>query len=171
MTGERLSAFACVLGTVLFSAGCTGEKGSAPKRYAVTSVIDGDTIDIDDGRRIRLLGIDTPERFTDPECYGDEAFNHLAQLLGDSKVELEYDIEREDSFGRTLAWVRTSELFVNAQMVDDGFACVLIIPPNGAEYEAFLESLESGAQSANRGLWGACGNCDVPALQAGALSR
>jgi len=164
--GTRLFAFAASLGACLF-AGCTGEKsGGGAKRYAVTNVVDGDTIDVDDGRRIRLLGIDTPERFTNPECYGDEAFNHLAQMLGDSTVTLELDIEEQDSFGRTLAWVRTSNTFINAQMIDDGYACVLIIPPNGAEYETFLESLESGARTANRGLWGACGSCNVPEFQA-----
>ena len=170
MTIERTLASTLLLGALL-STGCTGEKGGGAKRYVVTNVVDGDTIDIDDGRRIRLLGIDTPERFTSPECYGDEAFNHLAQMLGDSKITLEYDIERLDAYGRTLAWVRTSDVFVNAQMIDDGFACVLIIPPNGSEYEALLESLEQGATTANRGLWGACGSCDVPAFQAGALAR
>lgn len=151
-----------LLGLFLACSACTGDGGGGAKLYTVESIIDGDTIDIDDGRRIRLLGIDTPERGTNAECWGDEAFNHLAALLGDSKVSLEYDVEREDVYGRTLAWVRAEGVFINAKMVDDGAACVLIIPPNGAEYETYLESLESGATTAGRGLWGACGSCDVP---------
>lgn len=154
-----------LLGLFVTCSACTGDGGGGAKLYAVESVIDGDTIDIDDGRRIRLLGIDSPERGTNPECWGDEAFNHLAALLGDSKVKLEYDVEREDVYGRTLAWVRAEGVFINAKMVDDGAACVLIIPPNGAEYETYLESLESGAMTAGRGLWGDCGSCDVAELQ------
>jgi micrococcal nuclease len=60
--------------------------------------------------------------------------------------------------------VYADDVFLNAKMIEDGYACVLIIPPNGAEFETFLESLESGAQTAGRGLWGACGSCDVPAF-------
>ena len=156
--GARLLLFA----SLLLTAGCNGEDGGGKRLYAVEAVIDGDTIDLDDGRRIRLLGIDAPERGTNAECWGDEALNHLSSLIGSTKVSLEYDVEREDDYGRTLAWVHAGDVFVNAKMVEDGAACVLIIPPNGAEFESYLETLESGAQAANRGLWGACGGCDTP---------
>lgn len=150
---------------LLACSACTGDGGGGAKLYTVEKVVDGDTIDLDDGRRVRLLGIDAPERGSDVECWGDEAFNHLSALLGDSKVDLEYDVERMDVYGRTLAWIHADGVFINAKMVDDGAACVLIIPPNGAEFETYLESLESGAMTAGRGLWGACGSCDVPEFQ------
>lgn len=161
----RPGSFACLTALAVLS-GCTGEKGGGAKLYTVASIHDGDTLTLEDSTIIRLLGIDTPERPPEPEeCYGDEALNHLQTLIGAQKVKLEYDEERFDNFGRTLAWVRTEDdTFVNAKQVEDGFACVLIIPPNGSEYETFLETLESGAQAASRGLWGACGGCDTPAF-------
>lgn len=147
---------------------CTGDGGGGKKLYTIASIHDGDTFTLDDATStvIRMLGIDTPERPPEPEeCYGDEALNHLQTLIGGKKVSLEYDVEKLDNFGRTLAWVRTEDgVFLNAKQIEDGYACVLIIPPNGAEYESYLETLEAGAQAASRGLWGACGSCDVPAV-------
>jgi micrococcal nuclease len=157
---------AWLVALALPSSACTSDGGGGAKLHTIASIHDGDTFTLEDDTVIRMLGIDTPERPPEPEeCYGDEALNHLASMIGDQKVKLEYDVERQDDFGRTLAWVRTEDgTFLNAKQVEDGFACVLIIPPNGAEYETYLETLESGAQAALRGLWGACGGCNTPAF-------
>lgn len=154
-----------LLAALLCASACTGDKGGGDKLYTVASIHDGDTFTLEGGTIIRMLGIDTPERPPEPpECYGDEALNHLAEMIGDQKVKLEYDVERFDDYGRTLAWVHAGDVFLNAKQVEDGYACVLIIPPNGQEYETYLETLESGAQTALRGLWGTCGGCDTPAV-------
>lgn len=160
---------ATLLGAALLPAGCSGGGGGGgSKMHTVAAVIDGDTIEIEGGERVRLIGIDTPETSAPEECWGDEAYAHLADLIGPSKVRLEYDVEREDAFERTLAYVYTEDdVFLNARMLEDGAACLLIIPPNGAEYEAYFETLQEGAQTADRGLWGPCGGCNTPAFAPG----
>ena len=152
---------------VLATAGCDGG-GGGPKRRQVETVIDGDTFDLAGGERVRIIGIDTPERSGVEECWGDQAFNALSALIGGKKVTLEYDAEREDSFGRTLAYVDVEGTDVSTYQLQNGNACVLIIPPNGQDKAAFFESLEDGAQTANLGLWAACGGCDTPAFGGGA---
>lgn len=147
---------------VLFLAtpACSGGGGGGGR--VVEQVVDGDTFDLEGGERIRMLGIDTPERGTNAECWGDEAFNYLSAKLGGKTVTLEYDVVREDTFGRTLAYVRLGDELVNATMLSEGQACLLIIPPNGAEYDTYFEQLENEARTAGRGLWAACGGCDTP---------
>lgn len=134
------------------------------ERPTVIAVIDGDTIDVRTGRtetRIRLLGIDTPET-KDPrrpvECFGPEAAARTAELLPPGTiVRLEADTERRDAFGRTLAHVhREDGLFVNLSLLTEGFAEVLIIPPNGTHSREF-RAAAAAARDARRGLWGACG--------------
>lgn len=130
---------------------------------AVRRVVDGDTIELDDGTKVRLIGIDTPES-VDPrrpvECLGKEAAAHTASLLPPGTlVRLEYDVEREDRYGRTLAYVyRAGDgLFVNAQIAADGFAQQLTIPPNVAEADEIAAAVAE-ARANGRGLWG--GACD-----------
>ncbi len=136
----------------------------------VVRVVDGDTIDVDiDGRResVRLIGIDTPEKsggIREPECFGNEATIRMEELLvpGDP-VYLERDEELYDRFDRVLAYVhRTSDaLFVNHQLVLEGFAEAFRFEPNTFHAELFAAA-ESDARAAARGLWAACGSADVP---------
>ncbi|MEZ5322435.1 MAG: thermonuclease family protein [Microthrixaceae bacterium] len=108
-----------------------------------------------------MIGFDTPES-VDPrrpvQCYGKEASRHLATLIPPrSRVRLERDTEREDRYGRTLAYVfRASDgLFVNVQMVLDGYAHTLTVPPN-VSYTARFADAARQARAAGRGLWSAC---------------
>ncbi len=142
-------------------AACDGGGKASP---VVGQVLDGDTFDLTTGERIRMLGVDAPERSTPAECWGTEAFNFLDTKLDGQTIRLEYDVERYDAFGRTLAWVYLGEELVNATLVSEGHACVLIIPPNGQTRQSYLEALELQAQTSNRGLWAACGGCDTPAF-------
>jgi micrococcal nuclease len=134
----------------------------------VERIIDGDTIVVTAGERIRLIGIDTPETVhpSKPvECFGPEASAHLASLIPPgTEVRLVYDVERLDRFGRTLAYVwRTDGLDVNAAMVADGYASVYTVPPNVARQEDFL-SAQRRAREQDLGLWGAdCAAPDIPA--------
>ena len=141
--------------------GCGGGSGGSGL-HQVATIIDGDTFDLADGTRVRMLGIDTPERSAPAECWANEAYNALSQRLAGRRVRLEYDVERTDVYGRTLAWVYDGDVFVNGTMLADGHACVLVIPPNGQDRESYLQALQSEAQAANRGLWAACGSCDEP---------
>jgi micrococcal nuclease len=142
----------------------------------VTRIIDGDTLEVSGGERVRLIGIDTPETKhpNQPvECFGAQATEHATALLGPgTDVRLVYDVERTDRYGRTLAYIyRVADgLFVNLEMVREGFAATATYPPNVAHAEAFLAA-EREARSNNRGLWGACGGADTPAASSGSPSQ
>lgn len=126
----------------------------------VTRVVDGDTIVVD-GVKVRLIGVDTPEsrRPGSPvECFAFEATARTAALLPvGTRVRLVADVDPSDRYGRALAYVyRAGDgLFVNASLVEDGYATVLTVPPDVRFAETFLE-LERAARAASRGLWSAC---------------
>lgn len=134
--------------------GSSGRCG--PSRATVTVVIDGDTVQLDSGERIRYLLVDTPENTTEVECYGPEATRFNEELVEGRDVELAYDEECEDNFQRVLAYVSVQGREVNSLLVERGFGCALYIPPNGADRRDEFESLEDRARDENRGLWGAC---------------
>ena len=125
----------------------------------VEFVPDGDTIELDDGRRVRLLQIDSPEGGEDQECYS-EASRDTLRLLADegSEILLVADplLEQEDRFGRLLRYAYADETNVNVELVERGAATVWFV--NGDE-GIFADDLLSAATVANeaaRGLWGAC---------------
>lgn len=123
----------------------------------VERIIDGDTIVVAGGERVRLIGIDTPEVDQDA-CYAAEATGFIGSIIPTGElVRLVYDVELYDRFDRTLAYVYRLEdgLFVNAEIVAQGYAQILTIPPNVAHAEEFLE-LQQQAREAGRGLWSAC---------------
>lgn len=127
----------------------------------VERVVDGDTIVVAGGERVRLIGIDTPET-VDPrrpvECFGKEASRHLATLLPPGEpITLEHDVERADRYGRTLAYVYRARdgIFVNEVMVRDGYANVATYPPNVAYVDRFVAA-ERAARDEGAGLWSAC---------------
>lgn len=128
-----------------------------PSEQAVVErVIDGDTVELDTGERIRYLMVDTPESTEEIECFGENAKTFNRDLVEGKTVSLRYDVEREDRFGRTLAYVTVDGDEVNTLMVERGFGCVLYIEPNGTDRLDEFQALEQAARQANRGLWGAC---------------
>lgn len=137
------------------------QKQNTYKFYKVTRVVDGDTFWINDGtkkgQKIRLIGVDAPEsRNTGKKVknpFGDDASAYLKKLIGGKAVRLEYDIGRTDRYGRTLAYVYLSNgLFVNAELVKNGYATVMTVPPNVKYQELFLK-LSRKARSKEKGLW------------------
>jgi len=127
-----------------------------PSGGRVEQVIDGDTIHLDSGERIRYLLVDTPENTSEVECYGPESTQFNADLVDGADVELSYDQECEDDYDRLLAYVTVGEREINSILVERGFGCALYIPPNGEDRREEFESLESRARAENRGLWGVC---------------
>jgi micrococcal nuclease len=123
----------------------------------ITRVIDGDTVELEDGRKIRYLGVDTPETqgVTTPDCYGPEAKAFNVMLVTGQPVRFEYDEECEDHFNRTLAYVFLGDRMVNEVLLERGLAKKLIISPN-KKYEEQLTEVERQAEAARAGLWGAC---------------
>jgi micrococcal nuclease len=140
----------------------SGSRAAATYDATVIRTIDGDTFDVryDNGRtdRVRILGADTPET-VDPrkpvQCYGHEAsaFTH-AQLTG-RRVVLETDVVRRDKYGRLLAYVYLDGRRYEDELLELGYARLLIIPPNGVHARVMLRE-ELAAKAARRGLWGAC---------------
>ena len=158
-----MTAWACAL-LVLVAAGCDAGAAAAPAateidpaqpvlRGRVTRVVDGDTIRVDLAgieERVRYIGIDTPER---GQPYASEATRANAALVEDETVELRFDVDRRDRYGRMLAYVHLADgTMVNARLVELGFAQVLTVPPN-VEHQARFLALERAAREAERGLW------------------
>jgi micrococcal nuclease len=129
----------------------------------LVKVVDGDTIDVRvDGtkERVRLIGIDTPETKkpnTPVQCYGPEASAFTTSLLPvGTALYLERDVEARDKYDRLLAYVYlTDGTFVNLQIIDQGYAHVLTIPPNVAHADEFLQGARD-ARAAGAGLWSRC---------------
>ncbi|HEX2191765.1 MAG TPA: thermonuclease family protein [Acidimicrobiales bacterium] len=123
----------------------------------VKGVLDGDSLELTDATKVRLIGIDAPDVET-RACFSGEATAHLGELLpAESPVRVVYDESRTDRLGRTLAYVyRLSDgLFVNDAMARDGFARQLTTPPNTAHAEEIKAAVEE-AVAQRRGMWQAC---------------
>lgn len=136
----------------------------------VLRVVDGDTIivrsvseaggeAVGKPRRVRYIGVDTPESVKPDapvECFGKEAATANRKLVEGEYIELVSDKERFDRFGRALAYVYVGGTFVNADLIKNGFAETIEVPPNTAKAKEFA-ALERVAMRTNKGLWGACG--------------
>ncbi len=124
----------------------------------VARVIDGDTIDLTSGARVRLLQIDTPEPGTG-ECFSRAAGRELRRLLPvGASVVLEADppLDRVDAYGRLLRYVRRGGVNVNLELVRRGAATVWFYQGERGRYAGRLLSAARSARSARRGIWGAC---------------
>ena len=138
--------------------GCSGGGSDCgPSSGHVARVIDGDTIELTSGVKIRYLLVNAPETTNGHnDCYGSNAATFNTDLVLDKDVDLAYDVECEDKFGRTLAYVSVAGQEVNKLMLERGFACLLHIPPDGDSRLDEYKALEDAAKAANKGLWGAC---------------
>lgn len=129
--------------------------------YAVTSVVDGDTIKVNINgtvETLRLIGMDTPET-VDPrkpvQCFGVEASNRAKTLLSGQKIRIEADPTQDtrDKYGRLLAYIyRDDGLFFNKSMVVDGYAYEYTYD-KPYKYQAEFKAAQITAQSAGAGLW------------------
>jgi micrococcal nuclease len=148
---------------------------SAPVRPAhafpltVTYVFDGDTIEARvvapneivptlEPVRVRLIGIDTPEGTPSPECWADEARDHLRSLVPEgSTVWATADADPRDRYDRALLYLWTDDgRFVNHELVAAGDAEAMPVDPNGAHHDLFTAA-QASARAAGIGQWGACG--------------
>ena len=117
----------------------------------VGRVSDGDSIRCTDGRRVRLIGMDSPESQQRP--FGPQAREALLRLLPlGTQVRLEPDAARVDQYGRELAYVWSDSTLVNERMVRDGWALVYTVPPN-VKYADRLLQAQKEARARDAGLW------------------
>lgn len=137
----------------------------------VTKVFDGDTLQIANGEKVRLLGIDTPEMYESDKLFRDaqqtgedietimargrESYKFTKKLVEGKRVSLEFDLEKRDKYERLLAhvFIADTQLFLNAEILKQGYAKVMVIPPN-LKYADYFQGLYQEARENKRGLWG-----------------
>ncbi len=163
---------ASLTGLAACDGGSTVSRSTTPMSSAIKAnatveyVVDGDTIDVMiDGReeRVRLTGIDTPEKArrdtgAPAECFADEATAFTESLLPvGTAVRLERDVVGRDDYGRILGYVYRADdgIFVNYEIVRQGYAQPLTIPPNVTFADLMVDAARD-AEAADAGLWSAC---------------
>jgi micrococcal nuclease len=134
-----------------------GSSRCGPTRATVVDVIDGDTVELEGGERLRYLLVDTPEITQGKnDCFGAEARDFNRDLVLAQEIDIEYDEVCEDDYERLLAYVQLDDRSINELLVERGYACVLHIPPNGQDRVDDFEALEQAARDGLAGMWGAC---------------
>ena len=157
---RRTHAVLFVGGLALHSCGSAPRPDSPPQASCVVERVgDGDTFTCRDGRKVRLLGIDTPELGQGKP--GRDAHEALKRLLPrGTTVGLERDVAPRDRYGRVLAYVWTGSRMVNEALLRQGWAMLYTLPPN-VKYAARLERAQQDARAARAGLW-ASGGFECP---------
>jgi len=135
----------------------------------VTRAVDGDTLKLENGQRVRLIGIDTPEMHESAKLHRDaqhsgqdvstiqalgrQSYEFTKKLVEGKRVRLEFDVDKHDQYGRLLAYVYLKDgTFVNAEIVKQGYASLMTYPPN-VRYVDLFQQLYRQARENQRGLW------------------
>lgn len=130
----------------------------ASRSYVVTRVIDGDTIALDSGVKVRLVQIDAPE-VSEGECYSRKATTTLERLLPTPiRVRLQFDpqLDKLDRYDRRLAYVFKGTELINLTLVRRGAASPYFYRGDRGRYSGKLDAAAREARSAKRGLWATC---------------
>jgi micrococcal nuclease len=144
-----------------------------PSEAVVEKVIDGDTVILMGGEKVRYLGINAPETMAweadhwvkRPQMFGEKAKQYNRQLVRGRKVTLEYDEKKRDAYHRLLAYVRVGEVFVNGELVRQGLALADVRTPN-VRYQKLLFDFQQEAKDHGHGLWGKIREVAIPAEEA-----
>lgn len=127
--------------------------------YTVTKVVDGDTIKINyngETKTVRLIGVDTPESVHPDESkntdYGKVASEYTKTLLDGKNIQLEFDVEQEDKYGRLLAYVYLDGEMVNKKLLTEGYAQLATYPPN-VKYVDEFTNIQKEARENKIGFW------------------
>ncbi|MFA6320541.1 MAG: thermonuclease family protein [Candidatus Omnitrophota bacterium] len=147
-----------------------GKAAPAQKeKSSIARVIDGDTLKLSDGRRVRLVGVDTPElHYSDKlvrdsrrtrrdikevQAMGQKSAAFTKQLCEGKTVRIVSDVRKTDKYGRLLAYLYLEDgTFVNAKILEEGYGQVMTIPPN-VKYADYFLKLERRAREDRKGLW------------------
>lgn len=142
----------CVMVVCLALAGCGGSTEGDGQSGRVTDVIDGDTVEVESLGRVRLIGVDTPEK---DQCGEDPATRFTRERLLDQIVQYELGEDSEDRFGRTLAYLSREGQMHNRALLSEGYGRVLTIPPND-KYADDFDQAEREATRTNAGSLQVC---------------
>ena len=135
----------------------------------VARAVDGDTLKLSDGRRVRLIGVDTPElHYSDKllrdskrtrkdikaiQAMGERAADFTKRLCEGKAVRIESDVRKSDKYGRLLAYLYLEDgTFINAKILEEGYGQVMTIPPN-VKYADYFLKLQRQARESRKGLW------------------
>ena len=120
-------------------------------------VVDGDTIVLDGGERVRLIGVDTPELhhpLKPVQTFAQEAKDRTVALAEGRRVGLEYDWQRQDRYGRTLAFVFLPDgSLLNLRLIEEGYGFAYLRYPFRRDRMERFRLAEREARSRSRGLW------------------
>lgn len=143
---------------LLFASGITGffvlRKSENSQEYLVKKVLDGDTIELSDNQKVRLLGINAPET---KESHYQDSRNRLVELVENKSVRFEYGPEDKDLYDRLLRYVFVKSTFVNLQLVKEGYATVYLLDADEKYYLEF-KTAEKNAKENKLVIWGVSEN-------------
>lgn len=160
----RIGAFWCALATwALFRLSIESRTplpgaGFPAGDYAIRAVIDGDTLELADGTRVRLIGVDTPEAaWADRprEPFADEATRFALHFVRGGHATLQFDRERFDRYDRLLAYVLVDGKMLNEALVAAGLARAQTQYNYASEMKARFRAAETSAKSRSLGIWSA----------------
>ncbi len=136
-----------------------GLRTSNVPMYEVARVIDGDTFELADGDRVRLIGSNSPEK---GECFFEESKNALKELIEGKEVELRKDVTTMDEFGRLLRYVILpnastvkDNILVSEYMVENGYAILQNNSHNMLYYRILINKRDEAIKM-ERGMWSVC---------------
>lgn len=148
-----MKAFLALLFLVFLFCGCVQERqGESPgffEKVIVDYAVDGDTIALQNGERVRLIGIDTPEK--GEPCW-QEAKDRMQQLVAGKEILMLKDVSERDKYGRLVRYVYADGNFVNLQMVQEGFAFAFPFEPD-INLAPVFAAAELVAADGNGCLW------------------
>jgi endonuclease YncB( thermonuclease family) len=156
-----VAALACLIlvsASLVVSAAAEGRETQRSETAVVASVYDGDTLSLRDGRRVRLLQIDTPE-LGSGECYSRAARTALLSLAPIGKpvvLEIDPTLDRTDRYGRILRYVKRNGVNVNLELVRRGAAAPYFYRGDRGRYAVILFRAAQRARVSKLGLWNAC---------------
>lgn len=128
--------------------------------FKIKYILDGDTFTLNNGTKVRMIGIDTPESVhqdsSNNTAWGKKASDYTKKQLSGKKVWLEYDKEKKDVYGRTLAyvWIKQGKniKMYNKILLKKGYARAVYYAPNG-RYKKKFDKLQRKAHKEKKGFW------------------
>jgi len=129
-----------------------GEKGAPSERFKVIKIIDGDTVELLGGDRLRLLAIDSPEK---GDLFYDSAALVLSDLILNKTLRVEFSSRKRDGYGRLLGYIYVDTVFVNKAMIEAGMAHLYLFEDNLKDSFILndLTATQKAAIEAGVGIW------------------
>lgn len=147
--------------------GIQTEELPSPTDDTVIEILDGDTLRLGNGQKVRLIGINAPEN---GQPYYTQAKEKLASLVIGKQVTLKYDVGKTDVYDRVLAYVYLGDTFVNKEIVLDGAAVTETVPPNVQHVDELIAA-QNEAKKACNGIWsGLCKPEETACIQISSIN-